>query len=107
VKDAAAIRSVPTRIAAFTPAARQASADLKQFMLRFVFSNEQLVAERRHSRSRMAELFQFFLDHPQCLPESHAARATGSKAPRVICDYIAGMTDGFFHRTYQQTVGAR
>jgi dGTP triphosphohydrolase len=26
--------------------------------------------------------------------------------PRVVCDYIAGMTDGYFRRCYQQTFGA-
>jgi dGTPase len=107
VGDAAAIRCLPGRIAAFTPAAKQASRDLKAFMHRFVFSNELLAANRQDSRRMMAELFQFFLDRPECLPEPHASRADGPKAPRVICDYIAGMTDVFFNRTYQQTVGAR
>jgi dGTPase len=105
VKTAEEIRYVPARIAAFTAASLQASRDLKRFMQRFVFSNEQLAANRQHSRCMMAELFQFFLDHPGCLPEPHASRATGPKAARVICDYIAGMTDIFFHRTYDQTIG--
>jgi dGTP triphosphohydrolase len=26
-------------------------------------------------------------------------------AYRVVCDYIAGMTDAFFQRTYQQMLG--
>jgi dGTP triphosphohydrolase len=26
----------------------------------------------------------------------------GSPVHRVVCDYIAGMTDGYFERCYQQ-----
>jgi dGTP triphosphohydrolase len=29
-----------------------------------------------------------------------------SEAPhRIVCDYIAGMTDVFFHRTFHQVLG--
>lgn len=101
VNEPEEIRHHP-RLASFTPATKQASLELKQFMHRFVFSNEDLVTRRRESRARMAQLFQFFLDHPERLPPAHGARAVGPRAPRVICDYIAGMTDVFFHRTYDQ-----
>jgi dGTPase len=99
------VRNAPARIAAFTPAAKQASKELKQFMHRFVYANEPLAADRRRSRAMIAELFQFFLEQPGRLPEWHAARAVGAKAPRAICDYIAGMTDVFFRRTYREAIG--
>lgn len=104
VKTVEDVRQEPGRIAAFTPVALQATKDLKQFMHRFVFSNEHLVKDRVRSRGMIAELFQFFLEHPDRLPEAHAARAVGQRAPRVICDYIAGMTDPFFRRTYEQVI---
>ena len=106
-RDSWEVREVKTRIAAFTPEAQKASRDLKSFMLKFVFSNEQLAADRRRSRTMIGELFQFFLEHPEKLPEWHAARAVGQRAPRVVCDYIAGMTDLFFRRTYEAAIGPR
>jgi dGTPase len=106
-RDSWEVREVKTRIAAFTPEAQQASRDLKTFMLKFVFSNEQLAADRRRSRTMIGELFQFFLEHPEKLPEWHASRAVGQRAPRVVCDYIAGMTDVFFRRTYEAAIGQR
>jgi dGTPase len=105
VRDVEDVRVAPARIAAFTADAQKASRDLKAFMHRFVFSNEQLSADRKRSRGMIAELFQFFLEHPDKLPEAHAARAVGQRAPRVICDYIAGMTDVFFRRVYGQAIG--
>jgi dGTPase len=53
----------------------------------------------------MAELFQFFLDHTDRLPDPYGDMARTEPAHRVVCDYIAGMTDSFFHRTYVQMIG--
>ncbi len=55
---------------------------------------------------RIAELFRFFLANPDRLPQPYAQQALDEPAHRVVCDYIAGMTDGFFHRTYEQMLGA-
>ena len=51
------------------------------------------------------ELFGFFLDEPERLPESYRERTQAEPGRRVVCDYIAGMTDGFFYRTYEQMIG--
>jgi dGTPase len=50
----------------------------------------------------IAELFQYFLDDLGRLPESYREVSCGQPAHRAVCDYIAGMTDGFFRRTYEQ-----
>ncbi len=99
------VRHAEKRIAAFTPEAADASRGLKRFMHKFVFSSTELSSDRQRSRTMMGELFQFFLAHPDRLPEPHSERAQGPRGPRVVCDYIAGMTDVFFHRTYQQVIG--
>ena len=52
----------------------------------------------------IAELFQFFLEIRTACPTRTASRRWPSRAHRVVCDYIAGMTDGFFRRTYEQTM---
>jgi dGTP triphosphohydrolase len=39
------------------------------------------------------------------LPAPHFELIPGQPAYRVVCDYIAGMTDGFFQRTHQQMLG--
>ena len=53
----------------------------------------------------IGELFRFFLDDPGRLPPPYCQQALAEPAHRVVCDYIAGMTDAFFHRTYEQTIG--
>lgn len=106
LSDVEELRQFPGRIARFTPAAAAASRDLKSFMQKYVFSSPELKGDREQSRAHMGELFQFFLAHPASLPEPYRERAAGPKGPRMICDYIAGMTDVFFNRTYNQLFGS-
>ena len=53
----------------------------------------------------IAELFGFLIAGPEHMPEHYLEQSAGLPAHRVVCDYIAGMTDGFFHRTYEQLLG--
>ncbi|MGO9096999.1 MAG: deoxyguanosinetriphosphate triphosphohydrolase [Bryobacteraceae bacterium] len=104
-KDVAEVRRWPGRLVRFSPAAAATSSALKQFLRSRVYFSEALAEERRRAASAVAELFQFFLDQPGRLPEAYREESEGQPPHRVVCDYIAGMTDGFFRRTYEQTVG--
>lgn len=72
---------------------------LKRFLLENVYSTPPLVAERAIACDGIARLFALFLSRPEELPAAHRERMESHPAQRVICDYIAGMTDGFFRRT--------
>jgi len=99
------VRHLPRRLAAFNPEAAQTSKALKQFLYRAVYVSPPLVVDRGHSMAMVGELFQFFYEHPDRLPEPHNQQAQIEPAHRVICDYIAGMTDGFFGRTFEAMIG--
>jgi len=95
------VRAVPHRLAAFTEEAARTSRELKQFLHRRVYSSNELNEGRTRSMAMIEELFQFFLDHPDRLPQSYREHSENQSPHRVTCDYIAGMTDGFFRRTYE------
>jgi dGTPase len=99
------VRNWPLRLAAFTREAAETSLALKHFLHSRVYLSDALVAERRLSMSRISELFRFFLADPARLPQPYAQQALDEPAHRVVCDYIAGMTDAFFSRTYEQMLG--
>jgi len=105
VRDAEEVRAAPGRLAAFAPAAAETSCALKQFLFRTVYVSAPLIADRGRSMSMVAELFQFFYQHPDHLPEPYNEQAAREPAHRVICDYIAGMTDAFFVRTFETAIG--
>jgi dGTPase len=100
------VRVCSYRLAAFTSGAAASSRELKSFLHRHVYSSPVLDEERRRSTAMMAELFDFFLAHPDRLPDTYREMAAGEAPHRIVCDYIAGMTDAFFHRTYDQALGA-
>jgi len=99
------VRAYPSRIASLTPAAAATSAALKRFLYDHVYSSPELVAERSRSVGMIGELFDFFLRAPDRMPPGYAARAASEPPYRAVCDYLAGMTDAYFYRTYEQTLG--
>ena len=100
------ISPFPRRLAAFAPEEAETSRQLKRFLYEKVYAAPALVEERARSLAMIGKLFQFFLERPHRLPQPYSEQANHTPAHRVVCDYIAGMTDGFFRRTYEQTIAA-
>jgi dGTPase len=105
VSDYDAVRRWPARLAVFTPETAAASSDLKKILYRKVYSSPALADDRRRSMEMIGNLFRFLVDSPARLPQPYCQQAETQPVHRVVCDYIAGMTDGFFRRTYEQMIG--
>ncbi len=103
--DVEDVRAFPRRLAVFTDEAAATSAALKRFLHARLYASPVLNQDRRRSMSGVAELFEYFVADPERLPEPYRSQAASEPPHRVVCDYIAGMTDGFFRRTYEQTLG--
>jgi dGTPase len=101
VTSAAEVQEHPRRIACFTPASQATNRELKQFLHHQVYYSELMMEERRRSSRMLAELFEFYVASPEKLPLNYVESLSSSPLHRVVCDYIAGMTDGFFLRQYQ------
>jgi dGTPase len=97
-----AVRNHPERLVRFTPETAGVSAELKRFLHAQVYQSLPLVDERERSARGIDELFRRFLDRPGLMPEPYASQARSQPPHRVVCDYIAGMTDGFFLRTWER-----
>ncbi len=92
------VRTHPDRVARFTPEAAQTSLQLKKFLRASVYESPALVRERKDSVARIGSLFEFFLEHPDRMPAVYREESAGEPLHRQVCDYIAGMTDGFLLR---------
>jgi dGTPase len=106
VADFEDVRAHPRRLASFTLQAHSTNRALKQFLHHALYYCEPMASERRRSAAQIAELFEFWMAHPEKLPENYVESLATSPVHRVVCDYIAGMTDGYFERCYQATIGA-
>jgi dGTPase len=96
------VRLYPARAARFTPEAAKTSAQLKTFLRESVYESPALVRARSDSVGLIGTLFEFLLQHPDRMPAVYLEESAGQPLHRQVCDYIAGMTDGFFLRTAAQ-----
>jgi dGTPase len=100
------IRRAPRRLAAFSEQQAAISAALKQFLLRRLYNHPAIVEERERSVEALEQLFRFYLDHPGAMPEYFSQQAAQEPRHRVVCDYIAGMTDHFLLRQHGEFIGS-
>ena len=47
-------------------------------------------------------LFSYYLEHPRGLPPFYVAQSQEEPLHRVVCDYIAGMTDNYLLLQYRK-----
>ena len=96
------VRLYPSRLIQFTAEAAETGQQIKAFLRKHVYRSEQVVTERQESMMRVERLFGHFMSHAESLPENYECEAVEYPRHRVVCDYIAGMTDGYFNRVYRQ-----
>jgi dGTPase len=73
---------------------------LRDFMFERVYLRDEARSEQDKAVSLVRSLFAHYLDHPEEVPEEYH-RAPGD-LPTHIADYIAGMTDRYALRIYEQ-----
>jgi dGTPase len=100
------IRKQPKRLASFSGDAAKAAASLKRFLNERLYSNAAIAEEREHSVEALDALFTLFLENPGSMPPNYVEQAKHEPLHRVVCDYIAGMTDQFLLRQHRQLLGA-
>ena len=99
------IRRTPSRLARFSEACRAQNAQLKKFLFAHVYNLPSITEDSRRSVACLAELFAFYLHQRGSLPDSQERAAQRVPRHLVVCDYIAGMTDQFLLRQYQEHIG--
>ena len=78
---------------------RQALNQLKEFLFEKVYLlDEQRFAELGKARQLLKELFRYYLDHPEAVSTFLDPDKEGG--PRIVCDFIAGMTDRYAQQQY-------
>jgi dGTPase len=96
------IRHYPERIAAFSPSVESERSRLKDFLYENLYYSPALAAEKEDAERITGELFAHWMEEPGDLPRNYREKATQEPLPRVICDYIAGMTDPFIYQQYEK-----
>jgi dGTPase len=101
------VRRRPRRLAGFSPPLAAENATLKKFLLAHLYEHPTIVSERVRSVEALGELFHHYMAHPDAMPRTYWELAQTSPSHRVVCDYIAGMTDHFLLRQHEELLGSR
>jgi dGTPase len=88
----------------FSPEMRQASSELKRFLMLNLYRHPRVLETTGHARTVVADLFRAYCAAPQEMP-APSATAPSVGLQRRVADYIAGMTDRFALREHQRLTG--
>lgn len=105
LRSVAQVRSQKSRLVDLSPRLGEENRRLKRFLHRQLYSHEDIGAERRKIIRRVERLFDYFMRHPRRLPASHFAKTRQEPVHRVVCDYIAGMTDNYLEAQHHKYLG--
>ncbi len=104
VGNADDVRAYPDRLVKFTAEAAETSRLMKQCLHRNVYASPTLQSDRQASMERLTRMFEFLMENPDRLPPQDDEVPVS--AERAVCDFIAGMTDRYFIRTYEKYFGS-
>ena len=78
-----------------SPEVDMALKDLRAFMFERVYRNPVAKGEESKAKDMLQKLFEFYYQHPDQLPEDFQPQMSFDGLERIVCDYIAGMTDNY------------
>lgn len=87
-----------------SPEVEQAMKNIRRFMFKNVYTNPAAKGEETKAENMIAALYEYYEDHLEVLPLEYQEMVTrgGQSVPRVVCDYISGMTDQYAMTKYAE-----
>jgi dGTPase len=99
------VRSCPRRLVTLSPAVEEERRGAKEFLYQNLYYASALDSEKTDAEQIIRKLFSLYTKHPTNLPASYQEKARQEPLPRVVCDYIAGMTDNYIYEQYEKHCG--
>lgn len=76
--------------------------EFHNFMYDAVYRNPTAKGEESKVKGILGGIFDYYIAHPDKLPEEYAEIAHADGLERAVCDYVAGMTDGYAMDVYSE-----
>lgn len=96
------VRSHSQRLIGLSPPVEEERRQTKEFLYRTLYFSASLDSEKEEGERIIRELFDFWMAQPNRLPAAYQQKSRQEPLPRVVCDYIAGMTDPFILEQHQK-----
>ena len=78
----------------------KATNDLRDFLFQNVYLNPVAKSEDAKSQEMLIKLFEFYVKHPERMPDSYRRNLDSEGVERCAADFVSGMTDRYAIDTY-------
>lgn len=105
IKSVDDIRGLGKPLVFFSDEMQKTNLALKKFLMKNMYRHYKVNRMASKAGRVVAELFEFFLAEPECLPDAWRDMTDGKgtkKTAAVVADFIAGMTDRFALDEYRR-----
>ncbi len=99
------VRHSEKRLVTLSLSAERDRREAKEFLYSNLYFSKTLDPEKDDAEKVIRELFAFWLAKPENLPSAYQAKAKQEPLARIVCDYIAGMTDNYIYEQYEKYQG--
>lgn len=96
------VRAMPTKIIDFSSAINTKRIALRDFLFTNFYKNYKVVRMADKARRFIEELFKVYISKQGILPPFYQKKIKPEGMHRVVCDYIAGMTDRYALDDYKK-----
>jgi dGTPase len=102
IETVADVRRFGKELVSYSPAIQKESNLLKEFLHTRLYHHWRVERMRIKAERFITELFKAYVETPTLIPEGYRRRVDEEPVPRMVCDYIAGMTDRFALDEYKK-----
>jgi dGTPase len=95
VDSVEAVRRFPNSLLAFSPEVSEEQKQIRAFLFQNLYYCRELQPEKEQAEQVISQLFKYLVRFPDELPAGYQEKTRIEPVYRVVCDYIAGMTDNY------------
>jgi len=105
ITDSTSVRTV-SPLVGFSQEMHQKNQALKKFLMKYLYRHHEVLRTTVKAKRIVKDLFHVFFENPALLPAQCMERQSGD-LPRIVSDYIAGMTDRYAVREHNKLFDLR
>jgi dGTPase len=95
VQSADDVRRFPKALVQHSPERHKLNLELRKYLYKNLYYNPVVHQPNLRAVKLLGELFNYYLRHPKEIGESSRKRRKKFGLQRIVCDYLAGMTDRY------------
>jgi len=102
LKASSGVKRLDKKIASFSKEMLNLKKPLRELLMNKLYRHYRVTRMSSKAKLFIEKLFNFYLKNPQALPTQVQKRLARDGTRRVVCDYIAGMTDRYALDEYKK-----